>query len=114
MYELRMHEGLAVHDMAVCFPLLPLTRNTHGTTVFLLGDGEPDKDFPALDRTKIIKQFNLNEYCLCETDEDFMGGEKMDSPNKSSRLDSDASMGNVKQRKNYWMIQQDFSSLLFF
>jgi hypothetical protein len=44
MYELRMHEG----------------------------DGEPDRDFPALDKTKTLKSFNLNEYCLCETDDDFL------------------------------------------
>jgi len=45
-YELRMHEG----------------------------DGEPDKDFPALDRAKTLKQFYErcleNELCLCEVDED--------------------------------------------
>ena len=37
----------------------------------LLGDGEPDKDFPALDRNKNLKGFNLTEYCLCEADDDF-------------------------------------------
>ncbi len=31
------------------------------------GDGYPDKDFPALDRNRILKQFgNVSEYCLCE------------------------------------------------
>jgi hypothetical protein len=52
LYELRMHEG----------------------------DGEPDRDFPALDRTKQLKQFNESEYCLCEIedeDEDFQGGTSM-------------------------------------
>jgi hypothetical protein len=44
MYELRMHEG----------------------------DGEPDRDFPALDKRKSLKSFNLNEYCLCETDEEYL------------------------------------------
>jgi hypothetical protein len=30
------------------------------------GDGEPDEDFPALDRKRILKQFgNVAEYCLC-------------------------------------------------
>ena len=30
------------------------------------GDGEPDEDFPALDRKRILKQFgNVSEYCLC-------------------------------------------------
>lgn len=49
LYELRMHEG----------------------------DGEPDRDFPALERTKQLKNFNESEYCLCEIedeDEDFQGG----------------------------------------
>ena len=38
------------------------------------GDGEPDKDFPPLDRSKTLKQFYErcmeNELCLCEVDED--------------------------------------------
>lgn len=37
-YELRMHEG----------------------------EGEPDRDFPALDRNKLLKAFNEKEYCLCQ------------------------------------------------
>jgi hypothetical protein len=49
-YEIRMHEG----------------------------DGEPDRDFPALDLKKQLKNFNMNEYCLCENDfdpdDDMMGG----------------------------------------
>lgn len=31
------------------------------------GDGEPDEDFPALDRKRVLKQFgNVAEYCLCQ------------------------------------------------
>lgn len=31
-----------------------------------LGDGEPDEDFPALDRHRTLKQFgNVTECCLC-------------------------------------------------
>lgn len=37
IYEIRMHEG----------------------------DGEPDRDFAALDRQKALKQFNEKEFCLC-------------------------------------------------
>jgi hypothetical protein len=37
-YELRMHEG----------------------------DGEPDEDFPPLERNKTLKQFNEKEFCLCQ------------------------------------------------
>lgn len=33
------------------------------------GDGEPDEDFPALDRSRLLKYFgNLSEYCLCVTE----------------------------------------------
>jgi hypothetical protein len=31
-----------------------------------IGDGEPDEDFPALDRHRTLKQFgNVTECCLC-------------------------------------------------
>ena len=34
--------------------------------IFIQGDGEPDEDFPALDRKRILKQFgNVSEYCMC-------------------------------------------------
>lgn len=33
--------------------------------VLSLGDGEPDRDFPALDPEKLLSDFNLDEYCLC-------------------------------------------------
>eukprot|EP00601_Ochromonadales_sp_CCMP2298_P012371 CAMPEP_0173260326 /NCGR_PEP_ID=MMETSP1142-20121109/25512_1 /TAXON_ID=483371 /ORGANISM="non described non described, Strain CCMP2298" /LENGTH=526 /DNA_ID=CAMNT_0014195051 /DNA_START=42 /DNA_END=1623 /DNA_ORIENTATION=+ len=32
------------------------------------GDGEPDRDFPALDPEKPLSDFNLDEYCLCEVE----------------------------------------------
>ena len=32
----------------------------------MIGDGEPDEDFPALDRHRTLKQFgNVTECCLC-------------------------------------------------
>jgi hypothetical protein len=34
------------------------------------GDGEPDRDFPALDLSKKLKNFNLDDYCLCEIETD--------------------------------------------
>lgn len=34
------------------------------------GDGEPDRDFPAIDGNKTIKAMGLDEYCLCEKDGD--------------------------------------------
>jgi hypothetical protein len=31
-----------------------------------VGDGEPDEDFPPLERGRMLKQFgNVSEYCLC-------------------------------------------------
>lgn len=29
------------------------------------GDGEPDRDFPALGAEKLLSDFNLDEYCIC-------------------------------------------------
>ena len=37
-----------------------------------LGDGEPDMDFPAIDKTMKLKAFNLNEFCLCTASDDAM------------------------------------------
>jgi hypothetical protein len=31
----------------------------------LTGDGEPDRDFPALGAEKLLSDFNLDEYCIC-------------------------------------------------
>jgi len=39
----------------------------HGGKYIDAGDGEPDEDFPALDRQRMLKQFgNVTEYCLCQ------------------------------------------------
>lgn len=50
-YELRLHEGiLSSPSYLLMYP----------------GDGEPDEDFPALDRHRTLKQFgNVTECCLC-------------------------------------------------
>lgn len=34
-------------------------------TGFCVGDGEPDRDFPALGSEKLLSDFNLDEYCIC-------------------------------------------------
>lgn len=31
----------------------------------MTGDGEPDRDFPALGSEKLLSDFNLDEYCIC-------------------------------------------------
>jgi hypothetical protein len=31
----------------------------------ITGDGEPDRDFPALGAEKLLSDFNLDEYCIC-------------------------------------------------
>jgi hypothetical protein len=35
-----------------------------------LGEGEPDMDFAAIDKTMKLKAFNLNEFCLCTANDD--------------------------------------------
>lgn len=36
----------------------------------IAGDGEPDEDFPALDRKRLLSHFgNMNEYCLCRNND---------------------------------------------
>jgi hypothetical protein len=48
--------------MKVC-EMSPERTNSHPLNV---GDGEPDEDFPALDRHRTLKQFgNVSECCLC-------------------------------------------------
>lgn len=37
-----------------------------------VGDGEPDMDFAAIDKTMKLKAFNLNEFCLCAANDDAM------------------------------------------
>jgi len=32
------------------------------------GDGEPDRDFPAMELDKMLSDFNLDEYCLCDAE----------------------------------------------
>lgn len=34
------------------------------------GEGEPDMDFAAIDKTMKLKAFNLNEFCLCAANDD--------------------------------------------
>lgn len=50
------------------------------------GDGEPDRDFPALGLEKLLSDFNLDEYCICVIE-----GRKRASTN----LDNMTSQGNT-------------------
>lgn len=50
------------------FPLLRYVLLAVFLTIFLsscIGDGEPDRDFPALGPDKLMSDFNLDEYCIC-------------------------------------------------
>jgi len=67
LYELRIHEGM------LCYTMLCHSRCLSPSTISLLlhdasGDGEPDRDFPALELKKYLSDFNLDEYCLCEVE----------------------------------------------
>lgn len=60
IYEIRMHEG----------------------------DGEPDKDFPALEKKNNWKQLSLDECCLCEKD-NISPAELLNKTNEIDEMDSD-------------------------
>jgi len=49
------------------------------------GDGEPDRDFPALGLEKLLSDFNLDEYCICVIE-----GRKRASTNLDSMLSQGA------------------------
>jgi hypothetical protein len=61
MYELRIHEGTGLLLQYHCHRCELCLLDAHCVT----GDGEPDRDFPALDPSKLLSDFNLDEYCLC-------------------------------------------------
>lgn len=64
---------LATHKEQGIQPPLDYNRPQNYELRIHEGDGEPDRDFPPLDLTKKLKNFNLEDYCLCEID-DFGGG----------------------------------------
>jgi hypothetical protein len=37
--------------------------------LFNLGDGEPDRDFPAYNIDQLLRNIESDEFCLCEVDE---------------------------------------------
>ena len=43
--------------------------STKSCQIISAGDGEPDMDFPAIDKSMKLKAFNLNEFCLCAADD---------------------------------------------
>ena len=64
---------LATHKEQGIQPPLDYNRPQNYELRIHEGDGEPDRDFPPLDLNKKLKNFNLEDYCLCEID-DFGGG----------------------------------------
>lgn len=56
---------LVTHEKQGILP--PLVYNDPGAYELRIheGDGEPDRDFPALGLEKLLSDFNLDEYCIC-------------------------------------------------
>lgn len=78
LYELRIHEG----------------------------DGEPDRDFAALENENLLKDYDLEEYCLCEIErEDSDFGSPLPSKNvrnmsMNESLFSPSQFGTINSSRN--------------
>jgi len=72
----------------------PLLYNDPGAYELRIheGDGEPDRDFPALGNEKLLSDFNLDEYCICAVE-----GRRRASTNlDSGRAGPAAATGNSR------------------
>eukprot|EP01039_Chlorochromonas_danica_P000097 gene97-104_t len=71
------------------------------------GDGEPDRDFSAFDNEKILKQYELDEYCICEVE----GYSAMDrSYNQFQSLSLFQSMDMSSAKLHQFDFSRDFGS----